>query len=167
MPSTADPKNNADVPAVAAPAAEVGAPVAGTEFDVQMMRRAIVLARGNYGKTATNPAVGCVITLSGSVLTQGVTAPGGRPHAEELALAAAGEAARGATAYVTLEPCGARTSGAASCAERLVHAGVTRVVIACADSSPLASGRGVQRLREAGIVVECGLLEEEAAALIR
>ena len=133
------------------------------EFDARMMRRAIVLSRGNRGKTAANPSVGCVITQAGEVIAEGVTAPGGRPHAEELALLSAGERARGATAYVTLEPCGARTSGAASCAELLVLAGVARVVSAGADASPLASGRGLQRLRAAGIVVECGLLAEEAA----
>lgn len=154
MPSTLDPQQAAD-------RARTGAAT-----DTRMMRRAIVLGRGNRGKTAENPAVGCVITQAGEVIAEGVTAPGGRPHAEELALASAGETARGATAYVTLEPCGARTSGAASCAERLVRAGVARVVIACTDASPLASGRGVQRLREAGVIVDSGFLEAEAADIL-
>lgn len=129
------------------------------------MRRAIALARAQLGKTAENPAVGCVIVRGGEVVGEGATGEGGRPHAEEIALAQAGEAARGATAYVTLEPCGARSSGAASCAARLAAAGVARVVIACEDASPYAAGQGVARLRASGIDVDLGLLSAEAAAL--
>jgi pyrimidine deaminase RibD-like protein len=133
--------------------------------DQAHMRRAIALAAANLGRTAENPAVGCVIVRDGQVAGEGATAPGGRPHAEELALAQAGEAARGATAYVTLEPCGARSSGAPSCAERLVLAGVVRVVVACEDASPFAAGRGGERLQAAGVACELGLLADEAAPL--
>jgi len=94
-----------------------------------------------------------------------VTAEGGRPHAEEQALAAAGANAQGATAYVTLEPCGARTSGSASCAELLVRAKVARVVVACLDGSPFASGRAAEILAAAGILVDSGVLAEDAADL--
>jgi diaminohydroxyphosphoribosylaminopyrimidine deaminase/5-amino-6-(5-phosphoribosylamino)uracil reductase len=133
--------------------------------DEAFMRRAITVARLNLGRTDPNPAVGCVLVKDGAVLAQAATAPGGRPHAEEQALAAAGDSARGAVAYVTLEPCGARSSGAPSCAQRLVEAGVARVVIACDDPSPFASGRGTERLRAAGTAVETGLLASEAAEL--
>jgi diaminohydroxyphosphoribosylaminopyrimidine deaminase/5-amino-6-(5-phosphoribosylamino)uracil reductase len=129
------------------------------------MRRAIELARSHVGLTADNPSVGCVIVKDGALLGEAVTAAGGRPHAEEQALQIAGPAARGATAYVTLEPCGERSSGAPSCSALLLAAGVARVVVASADSSPLASGRGVRRLREAGVPTDLGLLADEAAAL--
>lgn len=136
-----------------------------TASDADFMRRAIDLARGNLGLTASNPAVGCVVVCDGEVVGEGATAAGGRPHAEEAALAQAGERARGATAYVTLEPCGARSAGGLSCAERLAAAGVARVVVACEDASAFASGLGLRRLREAGIALDLGLLADEAAAL--
>ena len=129
------------------------------------MRRAIELAQAGVGTTGSNPSVGCVIVKHGAVTGEGATGVGGRPHAEEVALAEAGEAARGATAYVTLEPCGERSSGAASCSARLVAAGVARVVVACEDRSAFAAGRGLARLREAGVVTDLGLLKAEAAAL--
>jgi pyrimidine deaminase RibD-like protein len=133
--------------------------------DLTLMRRAITLARGRVGLTHPNPAVGCVIAADGQVVGEAATAPGGRPHAEEQALEQAGVRARGATAYVTLEPCGARSSGAASCAERLAASGVARVVVACDDPSVLAAGQGTQRLMAAGVAVESGLLAQEAAGL--
>lgn len=133
--------------------------------DLDFMRRAIALAAAQVGRTAENPAVGCVVVAAGRIVGEGATQDGGRPHAEEVALAAAGEAARGGTAYVTLEPCGARSSGAASCSERLVAAGVARVVIACEDPSTFAAGQGAERLREAGVTVELGLLSDEAQGL--
>jgi len=133
--------------------------------DIGPMRRAIALARAQVGRTGENPAVGCVIVRDGAVVGEGATADGGRPHAEEVALAAAGDRARGAVAYVTLEPCGERSSGAASCSQRLVSAGVSRVVIARDDASTRASGQGPARLRAAGIAVETGLLADEAAGL--
>jgi len=133
--------------------------------DETWMRRAITLARANLGLTGDNPSVGCVIVKDGAVLGEAATAPGGRPHAEEQALDAAGAAAAGATAYVTLEPCGERSAGHASCGERLAEARVARVVVACPDPSAFASGRGLERLRAAGIPVDLGLLREEASAL--
>ena len=133
--------------------------------DEDGMRRAIAVARRTFGLTDPNPTVGCVLMKDGAVLAEASTAPGGRPHAEEQALAAAGEAARGATAYVTLEPCGARSSGAASCARRLVEAGVARVVVACEDPSPFASGQGLETLAAAGVLVETGVLAGEAREL--
>lgn len=136
-----------------------------TGADPAAMRRAIALARGALGLTAENPSVGCVIIRDGVVVGEAATAPGGRPHAEEQALEQAGGLARGATAYVTLEPCGARSAGTASCSERLVAAGVTRVIVACQDASPYASGRGAERLAAASIPVELGFLSDEAAFL--
>lgn len=129
------------------------------------MARAIELAEGQLGKTAPNPPVGCVIVKDGQIIGEGATAAGGRPHAEEQAVPAAGDAASGATAYVTMEPCGARSSGRISCAQRLIDGGVTRVVIASEDPSPFAAGRGVERLRAAGLEVEIGLGSEDAARL--
>lgn len=129
------------------------------------MRRAIAVALTNLGLTAPNPVVGCVIVRDGVILAEAATAPGGRPHAEEQALDHID--ARGATAYVTLEPCGARSSDTPSCSQRLVTAGVARVVYACEDPSPLASGQGSERLIEAGVLVERGLLSQEASDALR
>lgn len=133
--------------------------------DDDHMRRAIEVALTHVGLTGDNPSVGCVLVRDGVVVGEGVTGQGGRPHAEEAALDAAGERARGATAYVTLEPCAERSAGGVSCSERLVAAGVARVVVACADSSVFAAGRGASRLQAAGVVVDLGLLEAEANAL--
>ena len=133
--------------------------------DARFMARAIDLALARMGETWPNPAVGCVLVKDGEVIAEAATAPGGRPHAEEQAVPAAREAARGATAYVTLEPCGARSSGRASCAQFLAEAGVARVVVAALDPSPFASGRGTERLRQAGLIVETGLMEEAAKVL--
>jgi len=133
--------------------------------DARFMARAIELALARMGETWPNPAVGCVLVKDGQVVAEAATAPGGRPHAEEQAVPAAGDAARGATAYVTLEPCGARSSGRASCAQFLVEAGIARVVVAALDPSPFASGRGTERLRQAGLVVEAGLMEDAAGTL--
>jgi pyrimidine deaminase RibD-like protein len=133
--------------------------------DEDFMRRAIELARSHVGLTADNPSVGCVIAQDGVIVGEGVTGEGGRPHAEQQALAAAGDAARGGTAYVTLEPCAQRSSGGTSCSELLVGAGVARVVIACSDSSVYAAGEGARRLQAAGIVTDQGLLQDAAEAL--
>ncbi len=138
--------------------------MAGT-IDEDFMRRAIALARGHVGLTGDNPSVGCVLVRDGVVVGSAVTGEGGRPHAEEAALDAAGELARGATAYVTLEPCAERSSGGLSCSERLVAAGVARVVVACTDPSVFADGRGAHRLQDAGIVIDQGLLASEARPL--
>lgn len=133
--------------------------------DEAYMRRAIALARVALGTTGDNPAVGCVIVKDGEVVGEAATAAGGRPHAEEQALDAAGERARGATVYVTLEPCGERSTGAPSCGERLARTGVARVFVACTDPSAYASGQGGERLAAAGVPVETGLLAGEAAEL--
>ncbi|WP_349252582.1 bifunctional diaminohydroxyphosphoribosylaminopyrimidine deaminase/5-amino-6-(5-phosphoribosylamino)uracil reductase RibD [Asticcacaulis sp. EMRT-3] len=134
--------------------------------DTGFMRRAIDLARAQLGRTWPNPTVGCVIVRDGVIIAEAATGDGGRPHAEEQALKLAGDAARGATAYVTLEPCGERSSGASSCSHRLIEAGMARVVLACADPSPYAAQQGVLRMEAAGVVVEAGLLADEAAPLI-
>ena len=136
-----------------------------SDDDIRWMRRAIALAARRLGLTGPNPAVGCVIVKDGQVIAEAATAEGGRPHAEEQALAAAGAAAHGAAAYVTLEPCGERSSRAASCSELLIAAGLARVVVACADPSPRASGRGLERLGAAGVLVEPDVLQAEAASL--
>jgi len=136
-----------------------------SDTDEGFMRQAIDLALAQMGQTWPNPAVGCVIVKDGAVVSEAATAPGGRPHAEEQAAPAAGEAARGATAYVTMEPCGARSSGRISCSQYLVEAGVSRVVVAAVDPSPFASGRGVERLRQAGLEVVTGVLSADAAIL--
>ncbi len=133
--------------------------------DATYMRRAIDLALARMGETWPNPAVGCVIVKNGVVISEAATAPGGRPHAEEQAVPAAGPDVVGATAYVTLEPCGARSSGRSSCAHFLAEAGIARVVMAALDPSPFASGRGTERLRQAGLTVETGLMGDEAAVL--
>jgi len=133
--------------------------------DQEFMRRAVSLAKDQMGKTWPNPAVACVVVKDGEVVAEAATAPGGRPHAEEQAVPAAGDKARGATAYVTMEPCGARSSGRTSCAQYLIDAGVERVVIACLDPSPFAAGRGVERVKAKGLEVETGVLSDEAAIL--
>ncbi len=131
------------------------------------MRRALALASRALGTTAPNPAVGCVIVgPAGSIVGEGCTQPGGRPHAEAVALAAAGGAAAGGTAYVTLEPC-AHHGRTPPCADALVAAGLRRVVVACAvDPDPRVAGRGLAILRAAGVAVETGLLAAEAEAVV-
>jgi pyrimidine deaminase RibD-like protein/very-short-patch-repair endonuclease len=130
------------------------------------MQQALHLALSQAGRTWPNPAVGCVIIKDGVVIAEGATGDGGRPHAEEIALEKAGAAAKGAIAYVTLEPCGQRSNGGCSCSQRLVEAGVARVVYACDDPSPFASHIGVERMKAAGLKVENGLLADEADRLI-
>src|ERR1700691_6400296 len=113
------------------------------------MRKALALARRMLGRTSPNPAVGCVIVRGGKIVGQGATAAGGRPHAAGLALARAGARARGATAYVTLEPC-AHQGRTAPCARALVVAGVRRVVAGGVDPYPPVRGRGPATARHAG-----------------
>lgn len=129
--------------------------------DARWMRLALSLGARGQGQTAPNPAVGCVIVKAGRVIGRGWTAPGGRPHAETQALAQAGDAAHGATAYVTLEPCN-HTGQTPPCSEALVAASLARVVVALRDPDPRTDGGGIDRLREAGIAVETGVLEAEA-----
>jgi len=130
--------------------------------DPSHMRAALALARRGLGNTWPNPAVGCVIVRGGRVVGRGWTAPGGRPHAETRALAEAGEQARGAAAYVTLEPC-SHHGRTPPCADALAAAGIKRCVVALGDPDPRVDGRGIERLRAAGIEVEVGLLAREAA----
>jgi diaminohydroxyphosphoribosylaminopyrimidine deaminase/5-amino-6-(5-phosphoribosylamino)uracil reductase len=133
--------------------------------DEAHMRHALALAAAGVGQTGDNPTVGCVVVRDGAVVGEGATAEGGRPHAEELALAQAGDAARGAVVYVTLEPCAKRSNGGVSCADLLIGAGVARVVIAAGDPHPFAAGVGVERLQAAGVAVESGLCDAEARAV--
>ena len=128
------------------------------------MQRALVLAAPMAGRTGDNPAVGCLVVKEGAILGEAATGAGGRPHAEEQALAQAGAQARGATAYVTLEPCNQRSAGGVSCTDLLIASGVVRVVIAARDPHPLAAGKGIERLQSAGVKVELGLCEAEAHA---
>lgn len=129
--------------------------------DIAHMRSALALARRGLGNTWPNPSVGCVVVKDGRVVGRAVTAPGGRPHAEPAALDAAGENARGATVYVTLEPC-CHWGRTPPCTDALIAAGVRRVVIATRDPDPRVDGAGAARLRAAGIEVQEGLLQDEA-----
>ena len=128
------------------------------------MTAALALASRGLGRVAPNPAVGCVLVRDGIVVGRGWTQPGGRPHAETEALRRAGAAAAGAVAYVTLEPC-AHHGSTPPCADALIAAGVSRVVVAIEDPDPRVAGRGLDRLRGAGIPVEVGLCAEEARQL--
>lgn len=136
--------------------------MAGHGGDARWMQAALALGWRGRGRTAPNPNVGCVIVRDGVVVGRGWTQPGGRPHAEAMALAQAGEAARGATAYTTLEPCAHRSARGPDCSGALVAAGIARVVIALVDPDPRTNGLGVTRLREAGVAVETGVAEGEA-----
>ncbi|WP_426245856.1 bifunctional diaminohydroxyphosphoribosylaminopyrimidine deaminase/5-amino-6-(5-phosphoribosylamino)uracil reductase RibD [Pseudomonas sp. TWR3-1-1] len=128
------------------------------------MARAIELARKGLYTTHPNPRVGCVIVRDGQIVGEGWHVRAGEPHAEVHALRAAGALARGATAYVTLEPC-SHHGRTPPCAEGLVNAGVARVVAAMQDPNPEVAGRGLKRLADAGIEVRCGVLESQARAL--
>jgi diaminohydroxyphosphoribosylaminopyrimidine deaminase/5-amino-6-(5-phosphoribosylamino)uracil reductase len=129
--------------------------------DFAHMRAALALAQRGLGITWPNPSVGCVIVRDGRVVGRGTTQPGGRPHAERVALAMAGDQARGATVYVTLEPC-CHTGRSPPCTEALIEAGIARVVVATGDPDPRVNGQGLVQLQAAGIVVESGLLRAEA-----
>jgi diaminohydroxyphosphoribosylaminopyrimidine deaminase/5-amino-6-(5-phosphoribosylamino)uracil reductase len=132
--------------------------------DSRWMAEALRLAeRGLYG-TSPNPRVGCVLVRAGRVVGCGWHQKAGEPHAEVYALREAADEAHGATAYVTLEPC-SHHGRTPPCADGLIAAGVARVVVAMQDPNPLVSGRGINRLREAGMVVECGLMEAAAREL--
>ncbi len=131
--------------------------------DARYMALALALGRRGWGRCWPNPSVGCVIVREGRIVGRGWTQPGGRPHAEAVALAQAGDAARGATAYVTLEPC-AHTGKTPPCADALVVAGVARVVVAAHDPDPRVNGRGIAKLRAAGVAVTEGVMATEAEA---
>lgn len=126
------------------------------------MALALSLGRRGQGNCWPNPAVGCVVVRDGRIVGRGWTQPGGRPHAETEALTQAGDLARGATAYVTLEPC-AHHGRTPPCSEALINAGIARVVSAVEDSDPRVAGKGFAMLREAGIEVRTGVLADEAA----
>ncbi|WP_043538612.1 bifunctional diaminohydroxyphosphoribosylaminopyrimidine deaminase/5-amino-6-(5-phosphoribosylamino)uracil reductase RibD [Salinarimonas rosea] len=147
-------------------AGEMTAGDAQAQRDVVYMRNALAIGRRNLGLTAPNPSVGAVLVSYASgepvVVARGITQPGGRPHAERVAIDAAGPAARGATLYVTLEPC-SHHGKTPPCAEAVIHAGVARVVYALADPDPRVSGRGAALLRQAGLAVTGGIEEAEAA----
>jgi diaminohydroxyphosphoribosylaminopyrimidine deaminase / 5-amino-6-(5-phosphoribosylamino)uracil reductase len=132
------------------------------DADAEVMQRAIGLAAGARRRTPPNPWVGCVLVRDGVIVGEGATEPPGGPHAEVGALRAAGERARGATAYVTLEPC-AHHGRTPPCVDALVEAGVARVVVGIEDPDPLVGGRGIARLREHGVPVDLGV----AAADVR
>jgi len=135
-------------------------------IDIQHMAEAIDLAKAHLGKTGKNPSVGCVIIgVDGTRLAQGVTSKDGTRHGEERALELiAPGMAKGATAYVTLEPCRQRSAGGVSCSELLLEAGIGRVVCALSDRHPNGAG-GLARLVMAGVRVEIGLMKDEAEPL--
>jgi|CXWL01.1.fsa_nt_gi diaminohydroxyphosphoribosylaminopyrimidine deaminase/5-amino-6-(5-phosphoribosylamino)uracil reductase len=126
------------------------------------MRRAIEVAAAVQGCTSPNPGVGCVLVRDGAIIAEGATAPPPGPHAEAVAIAVAGEAARGATAYVTLEPC-SHTGRTPPCADALIAAGVASVHVGLLDADTLVSGRGIEKLRAAGIAVTTGDGESEVS----
>ena len=133
-------------------------------LDQRSMARALELARNGLYSTHPNPRVGCVIVLGAQTVGEGWHARAGEPHAEVYALRQAGEKARGATAYVTLEPC-SHHGRTPPCADALINAGVARVVVAMQDPNPQVAGSGLARLQAAGISVQCGVLEAEARLL--
>jgi len=136
------------------------------------MEAALGLARRGLGRVWPNPAVGCVLTAPGNngtwgknarprIVGRGWTQPGGRPHAETKALSRAGSQAKGATAYISLEPC-AHTGKTPPCVEALIKSGISRVVVALEDPDPRVSGKGIAALKKAGIVVDVGLHAQQA-----
>lgn len=135
-----------------------------TDDDLSYMQIALSLARRGLGQVWPNPAVGCVLVRDNRIVGRGWTQPGGRPHAETEALMRAGDAARGATAYVTLEPC-SHQGKTPPCAQSLIDAGIARTVIALGDPDPRVDGGGIALLERAGVDVELGLCAQEAEAL--
>src|SRR6187402_207408 len=137
---------------------------AGSTLDQEYMRRALALAEHGWGQTAPNPMVGAVVVADGQIVGEGFHAKYGEAHAEVSALAHAGDRARGATLYVTLEPC-SHFGRTPPCADAVIAAGLARVVVAVGDPNPLVRGRGFRGLRRAGIAVSTGVLAEEAGAV--
>src|SRR5215468_955538 len=135
---------------------------AAKDADRRFMQLALTLGRRGLGRTWPNPAVGAVVVRDGVIVGRGWTQPGGRPHAEPEALRRAGEAARGATLYVTLEPC-SHFGKSPPCADAIIAAGISRVVSSIEDPNPEVAGKGHTKLRAAGISVDVGLFAEEAA----
>jgi len=138
----------------------------GADADAGFMRRALALARRGRGRTRPNPMVGAVVVRGGRVLAEGFHRRAGEPHAEIEALTKLGRRARGATMYVTLEPC-CHTGRTGPCTDTIVAAGLARVVVAVRDPNPLVNGRGIARLRRAGVRVDVGVLAAEATDLNR
>ncbi|MDB4981764.1 MAG: riboflavin biosynthesis protein RibD, partial [Myxococcales bacterium] len=135
--------------------------------DERFMRRALALAERGRGTTRPNPVVGAVIVRGGRVVGEGFHVRAGQPHAEIVALARCkADAARGATLYVNLEPC-RHTGRTGPCTEAILAAGLARVVVGCGDPNPLVDGRGVARLRAAGVRVDVGCLERESREINR
>ncbi|MCB1652339.1 MAG: bifunctional diaminohydroxyphosphoribosylaminopyrimidine deaminase/5-amino-6-(5-phosphoribosylamino)uracil reductase RibD [Alphaproteobacteria bacterium] len=134
--------------------------------DQYFMRAALSMARRGLGNVAPNPAVGCVIVKDGHIIARAHTAPGGRPHAETQALQKVDAEAKGATAYVSLEPC-AHHGQTAPCAQALIEAGIARAVIAYTDPDPRVSGKGIEMFEKASIEVTTGVLEKQAQELNR
>lgn len=132
--------------------------------DKDYMRMALDLAAKATGRTSPNPMVGAAVVRNGQIVGEGYHARAGTPHAEVHALRRAGDNARGSTLYVTLEPC-CHYGRTGPCTEAIIKAGIDRVVLAMADPNPLVAGKGVQRLRESGIKVDCGIMENEARKL--
>ena len=133
--------------------------------DLSFMMRALDLAIGARGHVWPNPPVGCVIVRGGAIIAEAATHPGGRPHAERIALDMAGEGARGATLYVTLEPC-CHWGKTPPCADTIIAAGIARVVCAIQDPDPRVNGGGFERLRRAGTAVNVGLCADAAEAMM-
>ncbi len=137
--------------------------ISADEADARWIGAALALAQRGVGLTGVNPAVGCVIVRGGRVVGRGVTAAGGRPHAEAVALAQAGAAAAGATMYVTLEPCAHVSARGPACADLVAAARPARVVVAMRDPDTRTDGQGIARLEAAGIAVTTGVRSAEAA----
>ncbi len=132
--------------------------------DADWMAAAIALSRRGRPASAPNPNVACLLVKEGKLIGRGWTQAGGRPHAEAMALAAAGEGARGATAYVTLEPCAHASPRGPACSDSLIAAGIARVVIAAQDPDPRTDGKGIARLQAAGVEVVFNVAPAEARA---
>lgn len=140
-------------------------PTPHSSDDTHWMRRALGLARGMRGRVWPNPPVGCVVVKEGLCIAEAATHPGGRPHAERAALERAGNAARGAVLYVTLEPC-CHWGKTPPCTEAILEAGIARVVASVQDPDPRVNGGGFAQLRAAGIVVDVGERAEEAQRIM-
>ena len=125
--------------------------------DGRLMAEAVALGGAARGRTAPNPNVGCLVVAGGAIVGRGATRPGGRPHAEAVALAQAGKRARGATLYTSLEPCAHQDGRGPACANLIVESALGRVVVALRDPDPRTAGKGIERLRAAGIDVRLGV----------
>lgn len=135
-------------------------------MDTEYMKLALELAKKGFAKVNPNPMVGAVVVKDGKIVGRGWHKFYGGPHAEVYALDEAGEEAKGATIYVSLEPC-SHFGKTPPCCEKILKSGIKKCVIACLDPNPLVAGKGIERLKSAGIEVEVGLLEEEAKKLNR